>query len=57
MTPLFRIVNLVYRQVEVYNRQSPAGYRSRQDFQQGGFIPVVINRRVVDHIAVPDISR
>ncbi len=33
--PVYWIVNLVDRQVEVYTDPSPAGYRSRADFKPG----------------------
>src|SRR5271165_4543324 len=40
--PVYWIVNLVDRQVEVYSSPSPAGYRSRSDYHAGESIPVVI---------------
>ncbi len=40
--PVYWIVNLVDRQVEVYSDPSPSGYRSRQDYHAGESIPVII---------------
>ncbi len=53
--PVYWIVNLVHRQVEVYTNPSPAGYASRQDFAAGQQVPVEIGGRQVGMIAVDDI--
>ena len=57
--PVYWIVNLVDRQVEVYT--DPTGpdadprYRQRQDYRMGDHVPVVIDGREVGRIAVADI--
>jgi Uma2 family endonuclease len=53
--PIYWIVNLVDRQVEVYTDPGPAGYASRQDFLCGQQVPVVIDGQQVGQIAVDDI--
>jgi Uma2 family endonuclease len=54
--PVYWIVNLVDRQVEVYTRPLKAGrYRSRQDYKPGQQIPVVIAGQQLPPIAVDDI--
>ena len=53
--PLYWIVNLVDRQVEVYSDPSPAGYRSIQVFKPGQDVPVAIDCDDVGRIAVADI--
>ena len=53
--PVYWIVNLVDRHVEVYTNPGPAGYSSRQDFASGGRVPVVIDGRLAGEIAVDDI--
>ena len=40
--PVYWIVNLVDRQVEVYTNPGPSGYATRQDFKPGQQVPVVI---------------
>jgi Uma2 family endonuclease len=40
--PVYWIVNLVDRQVEVYTNPGPSGYGTRQDFKPGQQVPVVI---------------
>ncbi len=40
--PVFWVVNLVDRQVEVHSDPSPSGYRSRQTYRAGEAIPVII---------------
>ena len=52
--PVYWIVNLVDRRVEVYTDPSPAGYRSRVDFQPGERVPVVIDGQAVGEVAVDD---
>jgi Uma2 family endonuclease len=53
--PVYWIVNLVDRQVEVYNYPGPAGYATRQDFKPGQQVPVVIAGQQRVPIAVDDI--
>ena len=49
--PVYWIVNLVDRQVEVYRDPEPAGYATRTDFPSGHQVPVVIDGRQVGQIA------
>ncbi|HZW32463.1 MAG TPA: Uma2 family endonuclease, partial [Isosphaeraceae bacterium] len=54
--PVYWIVNLVDRQVEVYTRPLKAGrYRSRKDYKPGQQVPVVIAGQPLRPIAVDDI--
>jgi len=53
--PVYWIVNLVDRQVEVYTGPGPAGYATRQDFPPGQYVPVVIDGQQCAPIAVDDI--
>ena len=53
--PVYWIINLVDRQVEVYTDPGPSGYAIRQDFTSGEQLPVVIDGRQVGKIAVDDI--
>jgi Uma2 family endonuclease len=53
--PVYWIVNLVDSQVEVYTGPCPEGYRSRQVFNPGQTVPVVIDGIEVGRIAVADI--
>jgi Uma2 family endonuclease len=53
--PVYWIVNLVDRQVEVYTDPGPAGYASRKDYSPGQQVPVVIVGQQVGQIAVDDI--
>jgi Uma2 family endonuclease len=54
--PVYWIVNLVDRQVEVYTRPVKAGrYRSRKDYQPGQQVPVMIAGQQLPLIAVDDI--
>ena len=54
--PVYWIVNLVDRQVEVYTRPVKAGrYRSRKDYKPGQQVPVVIAGQQLAPIAVDDI--
>jgi Uma2 family endonuclease len=53
--PVYWIINLVDRQVEVYTQPSNDGYRSREDFAWDQDVPVVIEGREVGRIAVSDI--
>ena len=53
--PVYWIINLVDRQVEVYTQPSNDGYRSREDFAWDQDVPVVIEGREVGRIAMSDI--
>lgn len=54
--PVYWIVNLVDRQVEVYTRPTRDGrYRSRKDYKPGQQIPVVIAGQQLPPIPVDDI--
>ena len=54
--PVYWIVNLVDRQVEVYTRPVKEGrYRSRKDYKPGQQVPVVIDGQPLPPIAVDDI--
>jgi Uma2 family endonuclease len=53
--PLYWIVNLVDRQVEVYTGPSPGGYASRVDFKPGQQVSVVVDGREVGQIGVNDL--
>jgi Uma2 family endonuclease len=52
--PVYWIVNLVDRQIEVYSGPSPTAYQSRVDFKPGERVPVVIDGQQVGEIAVDD---
>jgi Uma2 family endonuclease len=53
--PVYWIVNLVDRRVEVYTDPGPAGYASREVFQPGQDVPVIIAGVEVGRVAVADI--
>jgi Uma2 family endonuclease len=53
--PVYWIVNLIHRQVEVYAEPSPLGYRSTEVVVEGQSVPVVIDGQPVGWIAVSDI--
>jgi Uma2 family endonuclease len=53
--PVYWIVNLIDRQVEVYTNPGPGGYQSRQDYPAGSVVPVVIDGQLRAPIAVDDI--
>jgi Uma2 family endonuclease len=53
--PVYWVVNLVDRQVEVFSRPSARGYRSSQIFKPGQEIPVVIAGSEVGRIRVASI--
>jgi Uma2 family endonuclease len=54
--PVYWIVNLVDRQVEVYTRPTKDGrYRSRKDYKPGQQVPVVIAGQPLPPIAIDDI--
>lgn len=53
--PVYWIVNLPSRCVEVYTDPSPVGYATRQDYHDGQAIPVVIDGRPLGQVAVSEI--
>jgi Uma2 family endonuclease len=53
--PVYWIVNLVDRQVEVYTDPSLGGYLSHRDFKPGEAVPVVIDGNEIGGIADADI--
>jgi Uma2 family endonuclease len=53
--PIYWVVNLVDRRIEVYTDPTPTGYRSKEEFQAGEDVPVVVDRTIVGRIAVADI--
>jgi Uma2 family endonuclease len=53
--PVYWIVNLVNRWVEVYGDPGPDGYQSHEVFKPGQDIPIVIGGQQVGSIAVDDI--
>jgi Uma2 family endonuclease len=53
--PVYWIVNLVDRQIEVYTDLGPNGYASRKDFLSGQLVPVVIDGAQCGQIAVDTI--
>jgi Uma2 family endonuclease len=53
--PVYWIVNLVHRQVEVYTDPGPTGYGSTAVFAEGQSVPVVIGGEPLGRIAVADI--
>jgi Uma2 family endonuclease len=53
--PVYWIVNLVNRQVEVYSRAGNTGYKLRKDYRPGQQVPVTIAGRKLPSIAVDDL--
>jgi Uma2 family endonuclease len=53
--PVYWIINLVHRQVEVYSEPGPEGYGSRQDYHAGEAVPVVIDGQPLGQVAVDEI--
>jgi Uma2 family endonuclease len=53
--PVYWIINLSDRQVEVYTGARAGGYQSRVDFKPGQDVPVVIDGKSLRPIAVSDI--
>ena len=53
--PIYWIVNLVDRQIEVYSLPGTSGYGSRTDFITGDHVPVVCDGVVLGSIAVDSI--
>ncbi len=52
--PLYRIVNLIDRQVEVYSGPQHDGYATRTDYRPGQSVPVVLDGTIVGHVPVDD---
>jgi Uma2 family endonuclease len=53
--PVYWIVNLLTRCIEVYTDPGPEGYATQQDSRAGDIVPVVIDGRQLGQIAVDDI--
>ena len=53
--PVYWIVNLVMRCIEVYTDPGPEGYRSQRDYHAGDVVPVIIDGVPLGQIAVDDI--
>jgi Uma2 family endonuclease len=55
--PVYWIINLVDRQIEVYTDPTPEGYRSSRTFKPGEDVPVVLGGAEVGRVAVSEILR
>ncbi len=53
--PVYWIVNLVERKIEVYSQPTEADYQQRQDFESDTEIPVLIEGRELGRIAVREL--
>ncbi len=53
--PIYWILNLVDRQVEVYSCPQPDGCATRTDYQSGQHVPVVLDGTVFGQIAVDNL--
>jgi Uma2 family endonuclease len=53
--PIYWIVNLVERQIEVYSNPGPDGYETCDIYRPGQHVPVVMGGAIVGQIAVDDI--
>jgi Uma2 family endonuclease len=53
--PVYWIVNLVHRQVEVYSGPDPNGYAACDVYKPGDTVPVVVDGKNVGQIAVDDL--
>lgn len=53
--PIYWIVNLVHRQVEVYSEPGPKGYGSIEVHAEDDAVPVIIDGQTLGRIAVADI--
>jgi Uma2 family endonuclease len=53
--PVYWIINLNERRVEVYTGPGPDGYASQTDYTPGMDVPLVIDGVIVGHIAVDDL--
>ena len=52
--PVYWILNLLDRKVEVYSDPRPDGYATRTDYRSVQHVPVVLDGTIVGHIAVDD---
>jgi Uma2 family endonuclease len=52
--PVYWIINLVDRQVEVYSHPQPDGYATCDVYRPGESVPVVLDGKIVGQIAVDD---
>jgi Uma2 family endonuclease len=53
--PIYWIVNLVDKKIEVYAEPGPAGYGSRVDYAAGQDVPVVLDGSQVGRVGVADV--
>jgi Uma2 family endonuclease len=53
--PVYWIVNLVDRQIEVYSDPRPDGYATLAIYRSGQHVPVVLDGTIVGQVAVDDI--
>jgi Uma2 family endonuclease len=53
--PVYWIIHLPARRVEVYTDPTPEGYNSRHDYHAGETIPLVIDGHVIGQVAVDHI--
>lgn len=53
--PVYWIVNLAERKIEIYSQPSETDYQQRQDFESDAEIPVTIEGREFGRIAVSDL--
>jgi Uma2 family endonuclease len=53
--PVYWIINLVHRQIEVYTGPAPTGYASTEVFREGQSVPVIVDGQEFGRIAVKDI--
>ncbi len=53
--PVYWIVNLVDRRVEVYTGPGPDGYPHRQDYHPGDLVPIVLDGQEVGRVAVDEL--
>jgi Uma2 family endonuclease len=53
--PVYWIINLVDRQVEVYSSPGPEGYRSSQVYTPGQDVPIVIDGSTLGQVAVAEL--
>jgi Uma2 family endonuclease len=53
--PIYWIINIHERQVEVYTQPQPGIYGSRMDYKTGERFPVIIDGNLVGEIAVADV--
>ncbi len=53
--PIYWIVNLIDRRVEIYTDPAESGYRVREDRPQGSQVPVVVDGVELGRLAVDDL--